>query len=58
MDRGAWWATIHGVAKSWTRLSDFHTLIIIIMHYMIILLSNYNLTYSHYNNKATDICDR
>ena len=21
MDRGAWWATIHGVAKSWTRLS-------------------------------------
>ena len=23
MDRGAWWATVHGVAKSWTRLSDF-----------------------------------
>ena len=22
MDRGAWWATIHGVAESWTRLSD------------------------------------
>ena len=22
MDRGAWWARIHGVAKSWTRLSD------------------------------------
>ena len=22
MDRGAWWATIPGVAKSWTRLSD------------------------------------
>ena len=20
MDRGAWWATIHGIAKSWTRL--------------------------------------
>ena len=20
---GAWWATVHGVAKSWTRLSDF-----------------------------------
>ena len=19
MDRGAWWATVHGVAKSWTR---------------------------------------
>ena len=22
MDRGAWWATVHGLAKSWTRLSD------------------------------------
>jgi len=22
MDREAWWATVHGVAKSWTRLSD------------------------------------
>ena len=20
---GAWWATVHGVARSWTRLSDF-----------------------------------
>ena len=27
MDRGAWWATVNGVAKSRTRLSnkDFHT---------------------------------
>ena len=25
MDRGAWWATVHGVAKSRTRLSDFHS---------------------------------
>ena len=23
MDRGAWWATVHGVAKSQTRLSEF-----------------------------------
>ena len=22
MDRGAWWATVLGVTKSWTRLSD------------------------------------
>ena len=22
MDRGAWWATVHGVTKNWTRLSD------------------------------------
>ena len=25
MDRGAWWATVHGVAKSRTWLSDSHT---------------------------------
>ena len=23
MDGGAWWAAVHGVAKSWIRLSDF-----------------------------------
>ena len=23
MDRGAWWATVHGVTKSQTRLRDF-----------------------------------
>ena len=22
MDRGSWWATVHGIAESWTRLSD------------------------------------
>ena len=26
MDRGAWWATVHEVAKSQTRLSHFHFL--------------------------------
>ena len=25
MDRGAWRATVHGVAKSWTQLSNEHT---------------------------------
>ena len=23
MDGGTWWVRVHGVAKSWTRLSDF-----------------------------------
>ena len=23
MDGGAWWAAVHAVTKSWTRLSDF-----------------------------------
>ena len=22
MDRGAWWNIVHGLAKSWTRMSD------------------------------------
>ena len=26
MDRGAWQATVHGVTKRWTQLSDFHNL--------------------------------
>ena len=26
MDRGAWWATVHGVAKSQMQLSDFTSL--------------------------------
>ena len=29
MGRGAWWATVHGVTKSWARLSDEHTCIVI-----------------------------
>ena len=24
MDRGAWWATVHGVTESQTQLSGFH----------------------------------
>ena len=23
MDGGAWWAVVHGIAESWTRLSNF-----------------------------------
>ena len=29
MDRGAWQATVHGVTKSQTQLSDFHFLIVL-----------------------------
>ena len=32
MDWGAWWATVHGVAKSWTRLSDFTSLHFMLLH--------------------------
>ena len=30
MDRGTWWATVHGVAKSWTELRNFTSL-----HFMV-----------------------
>ena len=33
MDRGAWWAAVHGVVKSRTRLSDFtHSKMTIVSH--------------------------
>ena len=38
MDRGAWRAAIHGVAKSWTRLSDSTELIAVIWHSTPVLL--------------------
>ena len=34
MDSGTWWATVHGVAKSWTRLKQLSTAFskLLIMH--------------------------
>ena len=32
VDRGAWWATVDGVAKSRTRLSDFTIFLSFFMH--------------------------
>ena len=29
MDRGAWRAIVHGVAKSWTQLSDFSSVVVV-----------------------------
>ena len=37
MGGGAWWATAHGVAKSWTRLSDFT--------FTFFLMTSFNLNY-------------
>ena len=38
MDRGAWWATVHGVAQSWTRLKQLS--IALFFPIIIILLSS------------------
>jgi len=46
MDGGAWWATVHGVAKTQTRLSDFD-IVMMDVHY-------YNFVQIHrlYNTKG------
>ena len=41
MDRGAWWATVHGVTESWIRLSDLST-----AHKNILSSSGYSGEYS------------
>ena len=33
MDGGAWWATVHGIAKSQTRLSDFTFTFTLVKHH-------------------------
>ena len=37
MDRGAWQATVHGVTKSWTQLSDYaqHSTYILYHHFLL-----------------------
>ena len=43
MDRGAWWATVHGVAKSWAWLSDSTHLL---LDFKLFMLPNaYNLEF-------------
>ena len=43
MDRGAWWATVHGVTQSQARLSDWTTTI---------AMFNYCLSHGHPENLA------
>ena len=41
MDRGAWWATVHGVVKSLTQLSDFSFKHILTLQIIIIISLGY-----------------
>ena len=43
MDHGAWWATVHGAAKSRTLLSDFTSLASYVMLSTLHDLSHFNL---------------
>ena len=41
MDRGAWWATVHGVAKSQTRLTDYTHICVYILYIYSIYIYTY-----------------
>ena len=43
MDRGAWWAIAHGVARSWTRLKQPRMHEQIKMHHYCMVLPEFNL---------------
>ena len=34
IDRRAWWATVHRVTRSWTRLSDFTFFLFFLLHWL------------------------
>ena len=41
MDRGAWWATVHGVEKSRTQLSDQTTMILLVrVIYLLVIMAH------------------
>ena len=42
MDGGAWWATVHGAAKSWTQLSDFTLKWIEVMEFRRVLFRSWD----------------
>ena len=37
MDRGAWWATVHGVAKSWTSILGSFTFLVLKYQIMVMI---------------------
>ena len=51
MDRGAWWATVHGVPESQTRLNDqqflLHLLLFIVVDHLIVLKTSKTLEMLH-----------
>ena len=49
MDRGAWWAAVHGVTKSQTRLSEYSTLTDIILNSHMTFTSFLNTPFLHSN---------
>ena len=54
MDSGAWQATIHGVAKSQTGLSDFHSLKSILLNHDLFIHGIEHIGYFWYLNTRDD----
>ena len=39
MDRGAWWATVHGISNSQTRLSTQYVYLLLDLHFFELVLA-------------------
>ena len=52
IDRGAWRATVHGVPKSWTRLSDFIHTCLFYSHFVTLQFFNYSFLLSLKHTRA------
>ena len=55
MDKGGWWATVHGVAKSWTQLSDNTNISLDMEFYIFFLLVHIACIVSHDKSTVTVI---
>ena len=51
MDRGAWQTTPHGVAKSWTQLSEFHIHITFSTHSALLILKEMPASFKNARDK-------
>ena len=56
MDRGAWWATVHRVAKSPTRLKELSTVYIYVYIYIYIYICIYICILAIYTYIAGSFC--
>jgi len=54
MDRGAWQAAVHGISKSWTRLSDGHYCNTLMLIYLQIIYGLFHKASAELNSFSKD----
>ena len=57
MDRGAWWATVHRVAKSWTQLKRFSMHTLMLSHSLSPPFLTLTVTWSKVAQSCPTLCD-